>query len=496
MLDLQKNIDFSFSDDIYMRIIPKDNFWRVLRSSSDFSEAVSSLSSSYSKDMGRTAISPELLLKLLIIKEYYEWSDNDTIEECRVNLAFRYFVGLTLDDEMPDKTTLSYFRRKRLKNAETADLLLKSSVQAAADAGLLKVDERGRKVIKAAIDATHSYACCQRQYANDILPGRCRKLIDAIIKSNLIEWDEEIEVPGGMTSEEAILFADGLLESLKNVYPQYEQIPAIARIANRMEEELDELKDHTYTSYIDKDARVGYKSATFKFFGYKTHIVCDTESGIVVARSTTPGNGSDTIEGEALIRTLCDNPELDVQSVVGDAAYSSQKMLELSHEKEFDLYATPNSTLGTCKAYDHGFTYQKDSDSLLCPAGNLSVNSTIKINNRYHSKTRVFTFDKATCLKCPLKDKCYITSKAKPEAEIPLISDLQKELLHKQNTSEYKEHFKSRASIERINGDIKCNQSMSKAQAPGLDNMILQSAIALYTYNMRKIHNHLQKQAK
>lgn len=495
MLNKQLKLDFSNSDDIYSRIIPLDNLWRVLKCNTDFSDVVKSISVSYSLTIGRSAISPEVLLKLLIIKEYYEWSDNDTIEECRVNLAYRYFVGLSLDDDMPDKTTLGYFRRNRMNNSNAAELLLASSVQAAVDAGLLKVDDRGRKIIKAAVDATHSEAYGRRWFADDVLPRRCRKLIDAVIKSKLIDWDDNIEVPNSMTSNEAIHFAEGLLSSLKEIFPEYIGIPAISRIANRMEEEIAEFKDHGYTSYIDKDARVGHKSRGHRFFGYKTHIVCDTESGIVVANSTTPGNGSDTAQGEQLIRQLCESPDMKVESLVGDAAYSSQTMLELAEENQFELLATPNSTLGTCKAFEHGFTYEKDSDSLLCPAGHLSIKSSIRKDKRYNN-TRVFHFDKHTCNECPLKDTCYIASKKTTQAEIVLITDLQKELLRKQNTPEYREKYKTRTTIERVNGDIKRNQSMHKAQAPGLENMTLQSNISLFTYNMRKIHTFLKKQAK
>lgn len=496
MLKLQQSLDFSYSDEIYAKIIPQDNIWRVLKDSTDFSSAVNSLSSTYSTDMGRPAKSPETLLKLLIIKEYYVLSDEDTIEECRVNLALRYFAGLTLDDDMPDKTTLGYFRRTRLKGSDAAEALLKSSVQAAVKAGILKVDDKGRKIINAAVDATHSEACCKRQFANDILPRRCRKLIDAVVESKLIGWDENIEVPDGMTSNEALHFAEGLLESLKNMFPHYKQTTSVARIANRMEEEINEFKDHAYTSYVDKDARVGYKSPTFRFFGYKTHIVCDVESGIVVAHATTPGNGSDTVQGVQLVSDLCDDPQMNVQSVLGDSAYSSQEMLELSQEKTFDLYATPNNTLGTCKAYEHGFSYVKDADALLCPGGNLSNKPFIRHNKRSNTTSRIFRFDKRICNKCSLKDTCYLTSKSRYDAEVPLITDLQKDLLERQKTPEFKEKFKARSTIERINGDIKRNQSMTKAQAPGLYNMTLQSTIALFTYNMRKIYNHLRKQAK
>jgi hypothetical protein len=41
-------------------------------------------------------------------------SDRHVVENARVNLAYKYFLGLAVDDEVPDDTTMSYFRAHRL----------------------------------------------------------------------------------------------------------------------------------------------------------------------------------------------------------------------------------------------------------------------------------------------------------------------------------------------------------------------------------------------
>lgn len=497
MLDNNSSLGLSPYSDIYDLVVPKDNFWRQLKESSDFSGAVRAVSVNYSQNMGRTAISPEVLLKLLIIKEYYEWSDNDTIEEVRVNLAYRLFVGVDLDQRMPDKTTLSYFRRIRLQNADVATELLKASVKAAVAKGLIRVSDKGRMLIKGVIDATHTDACCKRMWANDVLPRRCRDLIKAVIDSALISWTEQIDVPVDMDSTEAVEFATALIESLKATFPQYEAVPAVSHIVNRMEEEINEFKEHGYTSYVDKDARVGYKSNNYSFFGYKSHLLADVDSGIVIGQSVTPGNESDTLAGEALVKTICESDEVDMEYLMGDSAYSSAAMLDIAAEHEFELVATPNATLGTCKAFDHGFKYTKDADAVICPAGNLSVSKKKcvhidkKSGRKYHFFR--FNFDKTKCETCPLKSTCYVSHKKSPCVEIAAISEQQAELLRRYQTADFKQKFRQRSAIERINADIKQNQSMRKAMAPGLHNMTLQSAIAIFTYNMRKIFTKLKK---
>lgn len=487
MLQQQRCLDLSPYSEIFDLVVPKDNFWRQLSEASDFSDAISSISRNYSLNRGCIAIDPGIMLRLLIIKEYYEWSDNDTIEETRVNLALRLFVGVPLDEDMPDKTTLSYFRRMRLKDADVASRLLESSVAAAVKAGILKVDDMGRKILRVAIDATHSEAYAPRLFADDILSRRCRQLIRAVVQSQLIDWDETIEVPSKMNSSEAIDFAQSLLDSLKEAYPEYESIPAIARIASRMAEELEDLRDHAYTSTVDKDARVGHKSSTHKFFGYKSHIVADAGSGIALDFSKTPGNVSDTTEGEKLLTDLCGDPSNKVEQLLGDGSYSSSDIIGLSEKYDFELIATPNASLGSCKAFDHGFTYVKDADAMQCPAGELSCSKRIVIDKRYDHKTAIFSFSKNKCSRCPLRHKCYVAQKNQRSAEMPLLTEGQEHLLAIQTTEDFKEKYKARSAIERLNGDIKQNRSMRRAQAPGLQNMTLQCAISLYTYNMRKI---------
>lgn len=490
MLSFQQTLDLSAYSEVFDLVVPKDNFWRQLKESSDFSEVVMSVAHNYSLTMGRTAIQPEKLLKLLIIKEYYEWSDADTIAEVQVNLALRLFAGIALDEQMPCKATLGVFRRQRLKDNAVCAELLNASIKAAVKAGVIKVDDHGRKLINAAIDATHTQACCPRKWACDLLPERCRKLSAAIVACELIHWDEPIEVPSDMDDTQSIDFACNMLDALKSVYPQYAGIPAINRIVNRMEEEIAEFKDHAYTSSLDKDARVGHKSSSRTFFGYKTHILADMDSGIVIAESVSSGSASDTLEGEALIEQVCQDNTVIINTLVGDAAYSSSTILKQSAKYDFELIATPNSSLGTCKAFKHGFVYVKDADSLQCPAGHLSSH---KQNGNYKKKngskygcTRYF-FNAQICEQCPLKEQCYVGKSKSKVAEVAKITDLQKDLLERQNTDDFKEKFKRRSGIERLNGDIKQNQSMRTAMAPGLQNMTLQSAIALFTYNMRTI---------
>ena len=50
----------------------------------------------------------------MLLQYLYGDSDRQAVENDRLNLAYKYFLGLAVDGEVPDYTTVSYFRAQRL----------------------------------------------------------------------------------------------------------------------------------------------------------------------------------------------------------------------------------------------------------------------------------------------------------------------------------------------------------------------------------------------
>ena len=76
------------------------------------------------------------MLRLCLLQYLYGDSDRKVIENARVNLAYKYFLGLAVDDEVPDDTTISYFRATRL-GEEKFQQVFESIVQQCIDKGLV-----------------------------------------------------------------------------------------------------------------------------------------------------------------------------------------------------------------------------------------------------------------------------------------------------------------------------------------------------------------------
>lgn len=70
------------------------------------------LSDVYASSEGRPAYPPLVLLKCLLLQQWYALSDAGLEAAVSDRLSFRKFVGLGLEDEVPDHTTICRFRNK------------------------------------------------------------------------------------------------------------------------------------------------------------------------------------------------------------------------------------------------------------------------------------------------------------------------------------------------------------------------------------------------
>lgn len=99
---------------LYDRIVLADHLLRKIDQVVDFSFVRELVKDRYTPDFGRPAEDPEFMLRLCMLQYLYGDSDRQVVANARVNLAYKYFLGLAVDDEVPDDTTVSYFRAIRL----------------------------------------------------------------------------------------------------------------------------------------------------------------------------------------------------------------------------------------------------------------------------------------------------------------------------------------------------------------------------------------------
>ncbi|MER0122815.1 transposase, partial [Streptococcus sp. ZJ100] len=96
------------------QLVPEDHFLRQVDELIDFDFIYDLVEDTYSSDNGRPSLDPIMLIKIPLIQCFYGIrSMRQTMKEIEVNTAYRWFLGLTLEDKVPHFTTYgkNYSRR-------------------------------------------------------------------------------------------------------------------------------------------------------------------------------------------------------------------------------------------------------------------------------------------------------------------------------------------------------------------------------------------------
>ena len=95
---------------VYEKLIPADHLLRRVKESIDFEVFREKVKDRYSADMGRSAEDPVRMIKIEFLEFMYNLSDREVLKQLQVNVAYRYFLDLSLDSRLPTSGLLSQFR--------------------------------------------------------------------------------------------------------------------------------------------------------------------------------------------------------------------------------------------------------------------------------------------------------------------------------------------------------------------------------------------------
>src|SRR6516165_9294185 len=111
---------------IFEATIPADHYLRRVRHAVDFEACRALLAGGYHPSLGRPALDPVLLLRLEFLQYHYNLSDREVVEQAQYNMAFRFFLDLSLESPLPHHTVLTYFRQRLgpTKHQEVFDALV------------------------------------------------------------------------------------------------------------------------------------------------------------------------------------------------------------------------------------------------------------------------------------------------------------------------------------------------------------------------------------
>ena len=117
--------------------VPHDHLLRQIAKVIDLSDVRQKLAAYYSA-MGRPSLDPELMIRMLLIGYIYGIrSERRLVEEVHLNLAYRWFCGLGLKGEVPERSSFSKTRHGRFRDSDAFRLLFESVLQTCLRAGLV-----------------------------------------------------------------------------------------------------------------------------------------------------------------------------------------------------------------------------------------------------------------------------------------------------------------------------------------------------------------------
>lgn len=479
MLTSQHSLPFSNYSGLYDIVVPKDHLLRQINDLIDFSFVYEELVSKYAKDKGRRAECPIRLFKYLLLKVIYDLSDVDVVQHSRYDMSYKYFLGMIPEEDVIDSSTLTKFRKLRLKDLELLDMLIGKTVEIAIAKGIIK----SNSII---VDATHSGS-----RSNPYSPIQALKLRSKQLRKVLYETQDGIkEILPAKNIDDNLEHELAYTQSLVDKVSEDKiliNIPKVQERLNLLKETLEDIQDH-YTTSKDKDARVGHKTRDDHFFGYKSHIAMTPER-IITAATITSGDRGDGAQLPELVEKSRQNG-IEVRTVIGDTAYSGDRNLKKAKEEEYRIIAKVNPSISQgFKSESEQWEYNKDAGMYICPAGHIAIRKAKQgKKNQQANQTLTYYFDIQKCKTCALRNGCYKEGAKSKTYSITIKTDTQKEQLAFQETDEFKEIYRNeRYKIEAKNAELKNVLGYDRAESYGIEAMQMQGAITMFAANIKRI---------
>lgn len=464
--------------DLYDIIIPKDNMLRKINKLVDFSFIYDELINVYCTNNGRGAIDPIKMFKYLLLKTIFDVSDVDVVERSKYDMSFKYFLGMAPEEAVINPSSLTKFRKLRLKDSNLLDLLINKTVEIALDKQIIK----SKSII---VDSTHTQARYNQKSPREILleySKRLRKSVYAVDETMKSKFPSKIN--NGILEDEINYCA-----KLINVIEENEIISSYPNVKEKINMLKELVQDDIEQLNLSKDvdAKVGHKTADTSFFGYKTHIAM-TEERIITAAKVTTGEKHD---GKQL-QNLVENSKqagIQVENIIGDAAYSEKENIKYASKKEIKLISKLSKTVthGNRKNEDK-FQFNKDAEMYVCKAGHMAIRKAKQgKKNVGRNQSETYYFDIEKCKRCSIKEGCYKDGSKTKTYSISIKSLSHEEQIKFQESEYFKEKAKERYKIEAKNSELKHRHGYDVASSSGLVGMELQGAMTIFAVNLKRI---------
>src|ERR1700760_1483114 len=339
--------------------VPEDHLVRKIDAALDLSWLRSELTPHYSS-MGRPSVDPELMIRMLVVGYVFALRSERLIcREVQVNLAYRWFCKLGIEDAVPDHSAFSRARNERFREGEVFRRIFERVVEPCIGAGL--VGGEGF-----AVDASLIEADANRQRS---IPG--------------VEWKKQIDPAASSRAVKEYLATlnDAAFGAATEVQPKF-------------------------VSPSDPAAQWTGALKGPAFFAYSDNYLIDVQCGVILdVEASRAIRQAEVGAARTMIERTEERFGLRPQRLAGDTAYGAAPMLNwLVEEKQIaphiPVFDRSKREDGTFARAD--FRYDPTDDAYHCPGGKrLGTSGTV-----HEGKTLLYRASKLDCDVCPLKPQC------------------------------------------------------------------------------------------
>lgn len=415
--------------------IPRDHILKKVDRVLDLSWLRAEVAHLYCEDNGRPGIDPEAAVRLMLAGFFHGIvHDRKLMREAQVNIAIRWFAGYTLEDKLPDHSSLTRIRQRW--GEEMFRRIFARTVADCAKAGLVS----GETVH---IDATLIRA-------------------DVSWESLTDAWADETMKQNG---EE----------------PPDDDGPDKPKRGRPAKKEKRPKKRST----TDPEATLATSCKTFHMEpSFKQHTAVDDAAGIIVDTHVTTG---ETSEGALLMETI-DRVEKNIgkkpEHITADRAYAHSRNYAACEERGIDAIIPPQKTSNAKAMPPSRFKFDSKHQRLQCPAGHNMPHVT------RNEKGLVFRSSTKVCSCCPFRSDC-VPASAKHRTvtivdgyEALLRARRRRYRWDEETVENYKRH---RWRIEGAHGEAKTQHGLRRAVRRGMANVAIQAYMTAAVMNLKRL---------
>ena len=351
--------------------VPQGHLLRKIEAAVDFSFIYDEVREYYCADNGRPSIDPVQLVKYLLIGFLYNINSEREIEiEIQGSMPYRWFMGLDLDDKVPDHSTISQNRRRRFNGTNVYRRLFERILALCMEKGLVD----GKLILT---DSTHLRANASRQSEVKVVAER-----EVVCYIKRLDRHEALE--------REKLEGEGKIKPLTSEQKKDKPPKSLERRVSTTDPEAGFLK------------RPGKPQGMH----YLDHQSIDAKNGIIVDVAVTPGNVNDATPYLDRIDYMRENIGLPIEAVGADSAYDNGLVHQELSDKNIEVYMPKNDEKPNYKAEftKQDFQYRENDDVYICPAG--IIMPLKRLQSVYGSISKIYEARTRDCSRCSLREKC------------------------------------------------------------------------------------------